>query len=319
MKSLVVTASREGDRAEGECCLPACGARRPEAELGHLHPGLQPRAVSTEGEDRRDEEVCLPQPSPPLKRAKPANCPHIAGLELGGDRSLAVTGCNISHATLTSSSKPLVPPTGSKAALFGKQLTTVGRGRAGTGRRHGDMGKQEMVVKNRSEPWAEQPMSRSCRGRFDLLQTFSGGQPCKGVPQRVNSPQKPWLPPGHHYVLGVCFVHQHLGSWSSCRCRTGSSSPSQDVKVALHCPSMGLSRAQCHHTPPKSWPGPTSPHSPHGKAGRQHGPQSPGQRGAGQVVPLQELVPLGVAPKEQDGSGPCPSQHRFAQSCPESF
>lgn len=148
MKSLVVTASREGDTAGGGCCLPASRARGPEAEPGHLHPGSQPRAVTTEGEDRRDEEVRLPQPNPPLKRPKPANCPHISGLELGGDRSLAVAGCIISHATLTSSSKSLILPTGSGATLHGERLTTVGRGRAGIRRRHG---KVRDVVENKPD------------------------------------------------------------------------------------------------------------------------------------------------------------------------
>lgn len=44
----------------------------------------------------------MPQPNSPLKRAKPANCPRVSGLELGGDGSLAATGHSISCATLTS-------------------------------------------------------------------------------------------------------------------------------------------------------------------------------------------------------------------------
>lgn len=114
--------------------------RGPEAEPGHLRPGSLPRAATAEGEDRRDWEACLPQPSSPLKRAKPTNCPHISGLELGRDSSLAAAGHGVSHATLTSSSKPSVPPTRSRATLLGEQLTTAGRGRAGIRRRHGKAG-----------------------------------------------------------------------------------------------------------------------------------------------------------------------------------
>lgn len=70
----------------------------------------------------------------------------------------------------------------------------------------------------------------------------------------AKSPQKPWLPPAHRYVLRVCFGHQHLGTQSSCRHRMGSSSPSWEVKVTPQCLSMGLSRAHQH----QAW-GPTSP------------------------------------------------------------
>lgn len=34
-------------------------------------------------------------------------------------------------------------------------------------------------------------------------------------------------------MLGVCFGHQHLGTRSSCRRRTGSFSPHQEVKLPL--------------------------------------------------------------------------------------
>lgn len=75
-------------------------------------------ATSTQDGSRgsgcRDWEVALSQPSSLLKRSKPTNCPHVSGLELGGDGSLAATGHSVSNATLASSSKPWVPPTRSE-------------------------------------------------------------------------------------------------------------------------------------------------------------------------------------------------------------